>query len=179
MRSTLSIEVAAPPRLVFELARDIERWPALLPHYLAVRVEDRGPDGSVTARMTAVRPVVPALGYSIPVAWRARAWSEEPDLRLRFVHQGGATGGMDVTWRIEATETGCRVSIDHDFDPRLPGWSALVTRLFVKPIADRTLDTFRAIAEAAAAADAAAAAKHGAPSPPKRSARARAAKTST
>lgn len=167
MRSTLSIDVAAPPRLVFELARDIERWPALLPHYLAVRVEDRRPDGSVTARMTAVRSVVPALGYGIPVAWRARTWAEESDLRLRFAHQGGATGGMDVTWRIDATETGCRVSIDHDFDPRVPGWSALVTRLFVTPIATRTLGTFKAIAEAAAAAS---------PPSPKRSGRSAAAK---
>ena len=152
MRSTLSIEIEAPPRLVFELARDVERWPALLPHYLAVRAEERHPDGAVTARMTAVRAVVSRLGYGIPVAWRARTWAEEAELRLRFVHRGGATGGMDVTWRIEPTATGCLVSIDHDFRPRLPGWAALVTRLFVTPIATRTLAAFKAIAEAAQAA---------------------------
>ena len=36
-------------------------------------------------------------------------------MRLRFVHIGGATGGMDVTWRIEPTDTGSRVSIEHQF----------------------------------------------------------------
>jgi ribosome-associated toxin RatA of RatAB toxin-antitoxin module len=150
MRSTLSIDVEAPARLVFDLCRDVQRWPALLPHYRNVRVEQRDPDGVVTARMLAVRPIVPMLGYGLPVAWRSRTWAEVPSLRLRFVHLGGATKGMDVTWRIEETPAGCRVSIDHDFDPRVPGWAALVHRLFVEPIATRTLASFKAIAEAIA-----------------------------
>jgi len=154
MRSTLSIDVEAPARLVFDLARDVERWPALLPHYRDVRVEarDAQPGGAVTARMLAIRLIVPLLGYGIPVAWRARTWAEEASLRLRFVHLGGATKGMDVTWRIEATPAGCRVSIDHAFDPRMPGFAAIVNGLFVRPIATRTLVSFKAIAEAVAPA---------------------------
>ena len=35
MRSTIAIDVAAPPELVFQLAHDVERWPRLLPHYVA------------------------------------------------------------------------------------------------------------------------------------------------
>jgi ribosome-associated toxin RatA of RatAB toxin-antitoxin module len=157
MRSTLSIDVEAPARLVFGLARDVRRWPALLPHYRDVRVEERHLDGAVTARMLAVRPLVPLLGYGLPVAWRSRTWADEPTLRLRFVHLGGATNGMDVTWRIEETVSGCRVSIDHAFEPRVPGWGALVHRLFVHPIATRTLASFKAIAEAVAPAAVAAA----------------------
>jgi ribosome-associated toxin RatA of RatAB toxin-antitoxin module len=148
MRSTLAAEIEAPPELVFALARGLERWPDLLPHYLAVRVLERHPDGALTARMVALRPIVPRLGYGLPVAWRARTWSDPASLQLRFVHQGGATDGMDVTWRIEPTTSGCRVSIDHDFRPRVPGWGVLVNRLFVGPIATRTLATFKAIAEA-------------------------------
>ena len=66
---------------------------------------------------------------------------------------------MDVTWRIEPTEGGCRVSIEHDFrrpiglpivgpllgDETFP---RLVDRLFTRPIAGRTLATFRVLAEA-------------------------------
>jgi hypothetical protein len=94
---------------------------------------------------------MPVLGLGLPVAWRAVTWSEAEALRLRFVHRGGATAGMDVTWRIEADGTGrCRVEIEHDFRPRLPGWALLIDRAFTRPIARRTLATFRAIAEAVA-----------------------------
>ena len=149
MDSTLSVEINAPAALVFELARDLERWPALLPHYRDVHVLERNADGAVTARMIAVRPLVPVLGYGLPVAWRARTWSEAGPKRIRFMHQGGATNGMVATWRIEPTPSGCRVSIEHIFNPRVPGWSSFVERLFVRPIATRTLATFKAIAEAA------------------------------
>lgn len=148
MRSEIGIDVAAPAELVFRLARDVERWPRLLPHYVAVDVEERQPDGSVVARMVARRPVLSVLGLGMPVAWRSRTWSEPEHRRLRFVHRGGATHGMDVTWRIEPTATGCRVTIEHTFAPRLPGWAALIDRLFTRPIAGRTLATFRALAEA-------------------------------
>ncbi len=150
MRSTISVDVAAPPALVFALARDVERWPRLLPHYVRVDVEERVGDVAVIARMVARRPLVPLLGLSLPVAWRSRAWAEPETLRLRFVHRGGVTNGMDVTWRIEPVPPGARVSIDHDFRPRLRPWAHVVDRLFTRPIASRTLATFKALAEALA-----------------------------
>lgn len=151
MRSRLAVEINAPAELVFDLARDVARWPALLPHYVRVRLRERHPDGAVTAEMFAVRAIVPALGFGIPVAWRSLTWSERDPLRLRFVHRGGATDGMDVTWRIDPTPSGCAVSIEHDFQPRYQVWGMMIDRLFVAPIATRTLASFKAIAEAVAA----------------------------
>lgn len=149
----MSVEIAAPGELVFRIARDVERWPRLLPHYVRVDPDPRGrsADGALIARMVARRPLVPLLGLGLPVAWRSRTWSEGSPPRLRFVHVGGATNGMDVTWRFEPTTTGCRVSIEHDFRPRLPLWAVFVDRAFTRPIASRTLATFKAIAEALAA----------------------------
>jgi hypothetical protein len=95
------------------------------------------------------RPLIGVLGLGLPVVWRARAWSEPRGRRLRFVHVAGATKGMDVTWRIEPTATGgCRVEIHHRFEPSIPGFAAFVDRGFTRPIAGRTLATFRALAEA-------------------------------
>jgi ribosome-associated toxin RatA of RatAB toxin-antitoxin module len=148
VRSTISVHVAAPPALVFALARDVTLWPQLLPHYVRVDVEERLGDAAVVARMVARRPLVPLLGLGLTVAWRSRAWSEPDSLRLRFVHRGGATNGMDVTWRIEPTPGGTRVSIDHDFRPRVRPWAYFVDRAFTQPIAARTLRTFKALAEA-------------------------------
>lgn len=148
MRSTIGIDVAAPPDLVLRLARNVERWPRLLPHYVRVDVLRRDPDGAVTARMVARRELVPWLGLGLPVAWRSRTWSEEQPARIHFRHLGGATNGMAVTWRIEPTPTGCRIDIEHDFRPRFAPWASVVERLFVRPIAGRTLATFKGLAEA-------------------------------
>jgi hypothetical protein len=105
--------------------------------------------------MIARRPVFGLLGIGLPVAWRSRTWSEPETCRIRFVHHGGATNGMDVTWRIEAAGGGCRVTIEHDFRPRFAPWAPFIDRFFTRPIAGRTLATFKAIAEAVASAGAA------------------------
>jgi ribosome-associated toxin RatA of RatAB toxin-antitoxin module len=153
MRSSIAIDVAAPPEVLFAIAHDITRWEALLPHYLRSRVERSEPDGSLVCRFIARRELVPVLGFGIPVAWRSRTWHDEGTRMLRFRHLGGATGGMDVTWRIEPTPIGCRVEIEHELCRPLPLLGetlvpALIDRLFVRPIATRTLASFRAIAEA-------------------------------
>src|SRR6187431_306473 len=139
MHSTIGIDVTAPADLVFTLARETARWERLLPHYARSRaVEVRG-DGSVVVDFVARRPmpVVGVTGLAIPVAWRARTWNEPATRQLRFVHVAGATTGMDVTWRIEPTDSGCHVAIDHDFRPRFAPFAAFVDRAFTRPIAGR------------------------------------------
>lgn len=152
MRTEIAIDVASTPREVYELARDIGRWPALLPHYRTVTIRSRDRD-VVVATMRATRQLAGRIG--LPVAWRARQWADDSDpddLRLRFQHVAGATRGMDVTWHIRPTARGARVSIEHDFSRRLPVlgdrlFPLLVDRLFVRPIAGRTLATFKSLAE--------------------------------
>jgi ribosome-associated toxin RatA of RatAB toxin-antitoxin module len=164
MHSTIAIDVAAPPSLLFRLARDVERWERLLPHYARSRARERRVDGSLVVDFVARRPLIGVLGLSLPVAWRARTWNEPASLRLRFAHVAGATKGMDVTWRIEGLGPdleGSRVSIDHDFRPRLPLLAAVVDRAFTRPIAGRTLATFKALAEALAEGEASTGAAEG------------------
>ena len=150
MRSTLAIGIDAPAGLVFALARDPERWERLLPHYARSRVVDRRADGSLVVDFVARRPLIGILGLGLPLAWRARTWAEPGTLRLRFVHVAGATKGMDVTWRIDAVDGGTTVAIDHDFRPRIPFFAAFVDRFATRPVASRTLATFKALAEAVA-----------------------------
>ena len=150
MHSTIAIDVAAPPELIFRLARDVERWERLLPHYARSRTRERRADGSLVVDFVARRSLIGLLGIGLPVTWRSRTWNEPATRRLRFAHIAGATKGMDVTWRIEDAGGGSRVSIDHDFRPRLPLFAAFVDRAFTRPIAGRTLATFKALAEALA-----------------------------
>jgi ribosome-associated toxin RatA of RatAB toxin-antitoxin module len=152
LRSQIEIDVDAPGRGVFDLAQDVGQWPAVLPHYRKVTILSLNA-GSLTARMKATRFLGP-LGF--PVSWRARTWadaSDPDDLRLRFVHTGGPTRGMDVTWHITPRGAGgSHVAIVHDFERPLPLvgsdlFPAVVDRLFVRPIAGQTLATFKRLAE--------------------------------
>ena len=158
MRSSIGIDIEAPADLVFRLARDVERWPALLPHY-ASATRRAAPDraGRLLVAFVARRPLIRVLGLGLPVAWLSLTWSDAAARTLHFAHRGGATNGMVVTWRIvERPGDTCRVDIEHEFRPRIPGWARLIDRLFTAPIAGRTLATFRAIAEAVAVSGAAA-----------------------
>lgn len=155
MHSTIGIDVAAPPELVYRVARDVTRWARFLPHYSrSVALRDE-PDGTRVCDFVARRPFVPLLGLGLPVTWRSRTWHEPATRRLRFMHVAGATKGMDVTWTIEPAtladgREGTRIEIAHDFAPAIPGLAAVVDRFFTRPIAGRTLATFKAIAEAIA-----------------------------
>lgn len=150
MRSELTVDIGAPADLVFALARDVERWSILLPHYVRSRIEDTDGWGRPMVEFIARRPIARLLGLGLPVVWWSRAWNEPATHRLRFEHIAGATRGMDVTWRIEPTGDGttCRVTISHDFSPAMPGFAWFVDRFFTRPIAGRTLATFKALAEA-------------------------------
>jgi len=152
MRSSLSVDVKAPPRRVFELSRDVERWPQLLPHYRRVTIQSRKGE-RVVAQMVALRHFGP---LPVPVTWRTEQWpdaAESDDLRLHFRHVRGLTRGMQVTWHIRPHgDGGSRVTIEHHFQRALPllGRELLpeiVNRFFIRPIAGRTLATFKALAE--------------------------------
>jgi ribosome-associated toxin RatA of RatAB toxin-antitoxin module len=150
MHSEIAIEIDAPAALVFGLARDVERWSTLLPHYVRSRVLERDPGGHPLVEFVARRPLVPVLGLGLPVVWRSRTWNEPEARRLRFVHVAGATRGMDVTWDIvpRLDGAGCRVTISHEFAPPIAGLATFVDRFFTRAIAGRTLGTFKALAEA-------------------------------
>jgi ribosome-associated toxin RatA of RatAB toxin-antitoxin module len=157
VRSEIGIDVDAAPARVFELASRLDRWADLLPHYKSVTVESH--DGvMLRARMVAVRRFGPV---DVPVSWTAEQWSDEGDardLQLRFHHVRGATRDMHVTWHIRPRDghaNKARVTIEHVFSRPLPvlgpdAIPSVIDRLFVRPIAGRTLATFKTLAEAPA-----------------------------
>lgn len=131
---------------IVTLAVDIERWPAILPHYRWVTLLDGGGDHK-TVEMAARRGV-------IPVKWRAVQHVERdgPTPVIRFHHIGGVTKGMDVAWTFTQGAGAVTVRIDHDFRPPWPIVGPAVAETiigphFVEAIAGRTLRTIKAIVE--------------------------------
>ena len=155
MRTVDRIVIKAPLGRVFALARDVERWPELLPHYRWVRMLERRPDGG-RVEMAAWRPFgPPPLRYP---AWWVSEMEVDPDRgMIRYRHVAGITTGMDVRWQLaEASERGnIAVEIVHEWAG--PGWplvgrlaaATVIGPVFVHGIASRTLAGIRRRAEAA------------------------------
>ncbi len=149
--------VRAPLPRIFALAAEVERWPALLPHYRYVRYVERRADGGGIVDMSAYRPFGVLMW---PTWWRStmRVLSPEGTAApsVRFTHIGGVTRGMEVEWSFHETAGGTHVRILHVWDgpdvPVVGGAAAtlVIGPVFVHGIASRTLEGLGAAAERAA-----------------------------
>ena len=157
MRTVDQIVISAPVARVFDVATDVERWPAILSHYRRVRFLDRSDRGG-TVEMAAWRPFGP-LRY--PVWWVSDMTVDPTTCEIRYRHVRGITTGMDVVWRFDVLQDSVspsppfRVGTTEDVDtvvtivhawqgPAWPliGWLAanlVIGPVFIHGIASRTL----------------------------------------
>jgi ribosome-associated toxin RatA of RatAB toxin-antitoxin module len=146
--------VRAPVATIFSLARDVEHWPAYLPHYRWVRFHERARDGGGVVEMAAWRPFG-AIGW--PAWWLSQMAVDVARPAIRFRHIEGITAGMDVEWTFTPVEGGTRVRIVHAWNG--PSWpligvfaaTTVIGPVFVHGIASRTLAGLAAVAEREAA----------------------------
>jgi ribosome-associated toxin RatA of RatAB toxin-antitoxin module len=141
MRTVDQMRVAAPIDRVFEAARDVERWPEILPHYRYVRMLSRRADGGVV-EMSANRPFGP---LNWPTWWTSEMWVDPQRKEVRYTHVRGITRGMDVVWRLVPEGAGTDVTIVHEWGGpewpllRWPAANWVIGPVFVHGIASRTL----------------------------------------
>lgn len=153
--------VRAPVRAMFELASNVENWPAYLSHYRYVRFRTRCADGGGVVAMSAYRPfhiIDTSKGpfrVNWPTWWLSEMSVNEAHRSIRFRHVGGITKGMDVEWTFTPAGGGTNVRIVHVWDgPRIPVvgiWAAMyvIGPVFVHGIASRTLAGLASVAERA------------------------------
>jgi hypothetical protein len=149
--------------LCFRIAADVERWPALLPHYRRVRFRERSAFGTGIVEMAAWRDFGGPLRW--PTWWLSRMHVSDTEPAIYFVHVDGITRGMDVKWAFLPHGGETLVRITHVWDgpawPLIGGiaWRTVIAPGFVSAIARRTLagiarEAERVMAPASAAADA-------------------------
>lgn len=144
--------VSAEPRIMFDLVRDVARWPFHLPHYRFVRFRAIDGAGGGTVEMSANRPFGP-VGW--PTWWLSEMQVSAATHIVRFRHIGGITTGMDVEWRIMDDADGTHIRLTHVWQgPRWPligrfAARAVIGPVFVHGIAARTLAGLARAAEGA------------------------------
>jgi ribosome-associated toxin RatA of RatAB toxin-antitoxin module len=152
MRTVDEATIRAPLERVFQVAADVEGWPARLRHYRHVRMLERRPGGGVV-EMAANRPF-PLFNW--PTWWVSDMWIEPERHAVRYRHIRGITTGMDVEWTMVARPDGAvDVTIVHEWTTG-PGWpiigmpaaTLVIGPVFVHGIASRTLAGLKASLEA-------------------------------
>ena len=156
---------------IYQLAADIQDWPAWLPHYQYMRILEQS-DAHKVADFGAVRRFglfevfandsdtgLAAqryrIGFAFPCRWRARQELFPNDMRITYKHIRGITRGMWVEWRLEERGDHVHVTIDHELNyavPLLGPFFAkyIVGKLFVHAVAGKTLQCLKEKVEAEA-----------------------------
>jgi hypothetical protein len=141
VRTVDRTEMRAPLEAALDAACDVERWPAILPHYRWVRFLERRADGGLV-EMAAWRPFG-VLRY--PTWWVSEMTILPAAGEIHYRHVGGITRGMDVVWRLRDAAHAVAVEIVHEWrGPRWPLVGGLAADLVIGPvfihgIASRTL----------------------------------------
>jgi uncharacterized membrane protein len=149
MHTVDRISVAAPAGRVFAIAADVERWPAILPHYRWVRTLERAPGRTIVA-MAAWRP----FGVvAWPTQWVSEMEADAEAQRIHYRHIQGITRGMDVEWCVRQQHAVTDVEIVHTWEG--PPWPLIgrmaanwvIGPVFIHGIALRTLAGVKRAAE--------------------------------
>jgi hypothetical protein len=136
------LDVKAPWRVMFDIAKRVDDWPGYLSHYRYVKFRKRTTDGGGLVEMAADRPFGP-VGW--PTWWLSEMSVDDGAPAIRFRHVGGITTGMEVEWSFRAIPGGTHVTILHVWDgPRLPfigipAATVVIGPVFIHGIASRTL----------------------------------------
>jgi ribosome-associated toxin RatA of RatAB toxin-antitoxin module len=135
------ITINCDQETAFQFARQVERWPMLLPHYRGVQFEEGSSEEGGLVMMKAVRPFKP---FGWPVWWVSQMDIDQQRRSVFYKHVRGVTAGMEVEWQIEPQghKDQVKVVIIHrwlqpPFGRKLA--SGMIGDLFVYAIADRTL----------------------------------------
>jgi ribosome-associated toxin RatA of RatAB toxin-antitoxin module len=149
VRTVNTIVMKAPAERIFDLAAEVEAWPALLSHYRYVRVV-RGPSPPVDGVERIV--TMSARRTGIPVCWSSTQTVHRVQNEVRYHHVAGVTRGMDVVWTMAPRGKETVVRIDHELESprrwlRNPVMSFIVGRVFVMHVAERTLRGIKRAAE--------------------------------
>ncbi len=149
MQSVNQIEINGNPDeicpVIFQLAADIQDWPAILPHYRYMHVKE----STATHKLADFG----ASRDGFPVSWSATQDLFPEENRIEFFHVGGATKGMQVEWRLEKRKHSVLATIEHRLEYPIPVLGKLISkyivgRLFVENIASKTLHCFKKRIEA-------------------------------
>jgi len=103
---------------VYELAKDMERYPEFMPDVESVRVIERDSRRTVTEWETSVD--------GTPILWTEEDRFDDENFRIQYQLIEGDLDKFEGEWRFEATPEGTRVILTVDYDFGIPELTNLI-----------------------------------------------------
>ncbi len=113
-----SIEIAAPARTVYELAKDQERFPQFMPDVESVVIVERRPNGVLARWKTLVE--------GAPIEWIEEDRFLDDLLRIEYALLEGDLDRFEGAWSFVEREGITRVVLGVDYDFGVPTLAELI-----------------------------------------------------
>lgn len=113
-----SITIAAPARVVYDLAKDQERFPQFMPDVESVRVLERHADRMLTRWKTLVEEA--------PIEWTEEDRFDDDALRIDYKLLEGDLDKFEGSWTFVESSAGTHVVLGVDFDFGVPTLAELI-----------------------------------------------------
>jgi coenzyme Q-binding protein COQ10 len=113
-----SIVIAAPPRAVYELAKQQERFPEFMPDVESITVLERRPNGTLTRWKTLVEEA--------PIEWTEDDRFDDENLRIDYKLLEGDLDKFEGSWSFTETGGQTHVVLGVDYDFGVPTLAELI-----------------------------------------------------
>lgn len=140
-----SIHIDVPPAQVFDLARQVERFPEIMPNIVSVEVAERDGDTTVTKWVASVPELGTKLGWTEEDVWDPQA------LTCDFHQIGGEYGKFEGRWTFEPDGEGTLFTFKLEVEYDVPLLGALLKGLIAKKAKENVSATLQGIKKAAEA----------------------------
>jgi coenzyme Q-binding protein COQ10 len=115
---TVTLTVSAPPRAVYELAKDQERFPQFMPDVESVTVIERSSERIVTKWKTLIEEA--------PIEWLEEDRFDDDTLRIDYALIEGDLDTFEGSWTFVAADGGTLVTLGVTYDFGVPTLAELI-----------------------------------------------------
>lgn len=134
-----SIEIAAPRRQIYELAKDMERYPDFMPDVESVKILSRNGNKTVSRWKTLVEEA--------PIEWTEEDVFDDVNTRIDYRLIEGDLDKFEGAWTFDERDGTTFVKLGVDYDFGVPSLSELIGPILRKKVEENSMMMLKALKE--------------------------------